>query len=189
MGVRILTLTWNRQNELGYGVMTENNNGLTGFGKEVVKKTNNLNMIIDVSHLNESGFWDVYNETEKPFIASHSNVYNICKMKRNLNDEQIKAISKKGGVIGINMYPFFISDSGKSTIKDVLKHIDYILSLIGDDYISLGCDFDGMDITTKGIENVSCLTIFYNELKNLYGEDVSKKITYENSMRLFKKVL
>ena len=99
LGVRAITLTWSLRNDLGDGVDGVPDSGLTSFGKEVVKEMNRLGMIVDVSHLNEKGFWDVIDISEKPVIASHSNAKALCSHRRNLTDEQIKAIAQKGGVI------------------------------------------------------------------------------------------
>lgn len=188
-GVRMITLTWNNKNELGYGAKLNVNKGLTEFGKNVVIQMNKLGMIVDVSHLNERGFWDVFEISNKPFIASHSNVYNLCNTKRNLTDEQIKAIYEKNGIIGINFYPWFLSDDGKADINTVVKHIDYILNMIGDDNIGLGTDFDGIDITPSKLENVLCLSSLYDVLIKLYGNNVTEKIMYGNFLKLFKQIL
>ena len=103
-----MTLTWNYQNSIGCGALEEGlEKGLTDFGIEVVKEMNTLGMIIDVSHLSESGFWDVKKISSKPFIASHSNARALCNHPRNLNDKQLKAIAEIGGVAGITTYPPF----------------------------------------------------------------------------------
>ncbi|MBZ4656365.1 MAG: Membrane dipeptidase, partial [Thermoanaerobacter sp.] len=147
LGVRALTLTWSLRNDLGDGVDSVKEAGLTSFGREVVKEMNRLGMIVDVSHLNEKGIWDVVELSEKPIIASHSNAKTLCSHRRNLTDKQIKAIAQKGGVIGINFAPQFLRDEGQATLEDVLNHIDYICELVGEDYIGFGSDFDGISST------------------------------------------
>jgi membrane dipeptidase len=113
-GVRYLGLTWNTSNAIAISARDENNGkpgGLTVFGKSVVKRMNELGMLVDVSHLGETAFWDVAEISNAPIIASHSNVYNLAPHFRNLTDEQIKAIAKSGGYIGINFYNKFL-DAG-----------------------------------------------------------------------------
>lgn len=182
-GVRVITLTWNYKNELGFGAMTASKEGLTDFGMSVVTRMNELKMVVDVSHLNEAGFWDVFNNSNKAFIASHSNAYNVCKHCRNLSDMQIKAIAKKGGMIGINLYPFFINESGICSTDDVLKHIDYISSLIGFEYIGLGCDFDGISDTPSDLNDIDSINILRDKMVGLYGYNNTEKIFYSNFMR------
>jgi len=186
LGIRALNLTWNNDNRLAGGAL--GNNGITEFGYDVINKMNLLGIIIDVSHLSEKSFWDFDKINKKPFIASHSNVKSLCNNKRNLSDEQIKAIAKKEGVIGINLYNNFLSKK-KSTIDDVLKHIDYIIKLVGADYVGFGCDFDGMNSTPENINNVSDLNIIIDRLINTYGEEITEKILNKNFIRLIKSVL
>ena len=128
LGVRLLTLTWNYDNELCGGIGDSSGSGLTGFGKAVIRKMNEIGMIVDVSHISDKGFWDVAEFCKKPFIASHSNVKTLCAHKRNLTDEQIREIIRLNGVIGINFYPVFLSDEGKCEADKVFEHIEYILN-------------------------------------------------------------
>lgn len=186
-GVRVLTLTWNRENELGYGAATKSEYGLKKFGFEVMEFINANKIIADISHLNEKGIQDVFEVSEKPFIASHSNCFEICKNARNLKDEQIKAIAEKGGVIGINMYPPFILEKSESRIEmeDVFLHIDHIIKKVGDDFIGIGCDFDGIDKTLSRLRNILDLEYFFEELFKRYGQNTAEKIIYKNFMRIF----
>ena len=190
-GVRLLALTWNYENELGYSaVSSKSNMPLKPFGIKVLNKMNELNMIIDVSHLNEGGFWSVAQHSNKPYVASHSNAKRLCNNSRNLNDEQIKAIIKSGGLIGLNMYPDFLSNSGNADIKDIMKHIDYFLSLGAINSLSLGCDFDGIDKTPYGISDVSCIMKIADEMqKNNFSDEDIAKILYKNCDLLLKSVL
>ena len=190
-GVRLLTLTWNYENELGYSAVgCKSNLPLKPFGIEVLKKMNELNMIIDVSHLNEGGFWSVAELSKKPFVASHSNAKRICDNNRNLKDEQIKAIIKSGGLIGLNLCPDFLNNLGNAGIKDIMKHIDYFLSLGAIDSLSLGCDFDGIDKTPCGISDVSCILKIADEMqKNNFSDEDIAKILYKNCDILLKSVL
>lgn len=183
MGVRILTLTWNRKNELGCGSWYENE-GLTRFGKKIVCEMNKIGMIIDVSHLNEKGFYDVLEATSKPVIASHSNSSAICGHKRNLTDEQFKALIKNRGVAGINFYPEFLTNNKTATCDNIIRHIYHFLELGGENSIGFGSDFDGVNslpLKIKGIENYSLI----NELlRKNFKQEIVDKILYKNFQRV-----
>jgi len=144
-GIRMMTITWDYDNQLASGNLTNNDMGLTGFGKRCIKTMNSLNMIVDVSHASTKTFWDIINMSSKPIIASHSNVYNLCKHNRNLTDIQIKEISKLNGIIGITYYNAFLSNNKHTCINDVVNHIEYISNLVGVEHVCLGSDFDGID--------------------------------------------
>lgn len=190
LGVRSLGLTWNQRNSIADGVGERiSGGGLTTFGREVVKEMNKLGMLIDVSHLAETGFWDVLTETSQPIIASHSNAYGVCQHPRNLTDSQILALAENGGVMGMNFAPDFISNQHPSLAK-LLDHIDYIANLAGIDVIGLGSDFDGIDSTPEGLEDVTklpCLT--EGLLKRGYSEEDVKKILGQNFLRVIKEVM
>lgn len=190
LGVRSIGLTWNNDNEIGCSIKTEKDIGLNSFGLEVVKEMNNLGMIIDVSHLSEKSFWDVIETTKQPIIASHSNAREICNHKRNLTNEQIKAIAKNNGVIGMNYYPFFLQENGNASIIDVIKQIEYISGLVGTDIIGLGSDFDGFNDIVKGLEDISKVPDILNELaKSNYSQKDIDKIAGGNTLRVMKEVI
>ncbi|MDI6603702.1 MAG: dipeptidase [Thermoanaerobacteraceae bacterium] len=190
LGVRALALTWSLRNDLGDGVEGVAESGLTSFGKDVVKEMNKLGMIIDVSHLNERGFWNVMEISEKPVIASHSDCKALCSHKRNLTDEQIKAIAGKGGVIGINFAPEFLKESGKASVEDVICHIDHICGLVGSEYVGFGSDFDGIDDVPEDLYDVSCFPKIIDGLKRRgYKEKDIDLICHENFERLIKKII
>lgn len=188
-GIRSIALTWNYKNRLGYGAMEKEEKGLTDYGKAVIKEMNQLGIIVDVSHLSYKGFWDVEKIATKPFIASHSNVQSICCHPRNLTDTQIQAIANAGGVIGINSYPLFLNSSGKATLKDFLLHIDYIVNLVGFDFVGLGCDFDGIESYTEGLEDLSAIKKLSSLLIKEYGNKGAEKILGLNFLRVVKEVL
>jgi membrane dipeptidase len=178
------------RNDLGDGVDSVKEAGLTSFGREVVKEMNRLGMIVDVSHLNEKGIWDVVELSEKPIIASHSNAKTLCSHRRNLTDKQIKAIAQKGGVIGINFAPQFLRDEGQATLEDVLNHIDYICELVGEDYIGFGSDFDGISSTPEGLKDISYFPAILEGLrKRGYTQEQIDKISHRNFENLIKKIL
>lgn len=154
-GLRILTLSWNYDNAVCDSIAGQNtHNGLSRFGRKVVEKAESLGMIIDLSHCSDKTFSDVEEIAKKPFIASHSNSRTICKNRRNLTDGQIMSIAKSGGIIGINLFPGFLADSGNARIVDIIRHIEYISALAGTSYVGFGFDFDGIENTPEGIKGV-----------------------------------
>ncbi len=184
-GARVLTLTWNYDNEISGSIGETDSMGLTKFGKEVVAKMNQIGMLIDVSHISHTGFWDVIEATKKPIAATHSNAYSLRNHKRNLTDEQIMAIIKNNGFIGINLYSEFLTDKDCS-VADVIRHIEYILSLGGENNIGFGTDFDGMDDLPKDIRGIADISKIPDELLRLgYPDKLIDKITYKNFLRLF----
>mgnify|MGYP000947698412 CR=1 FL=1 len=190
LGVRAITLTWSRRNELGDGVGEDSGSGLTEFGRNVVKEMNRLGMIVDVSHLNEKGFWDVIDACGAPVIASHSDCKALCSNKRNLTDEQIRAIADADGVIGINFYAGFLNDDeGQAGMQDIVRHIDHIADVAGIDHVGFGSDFDGCHLPgdMSGAENMPA--ILHSLLDNGYGKDDVDKISYKNWERVIKRVL
>ena len=146
LGVRAAGLTWSRRNYAADGcsfnpVEEGQKGGLTRFGVEVVKKLEEMNMLIDVSHLNDEGFWDVVKFTKKPFIASHSDVRNIHARMRNLTDEQIKVIAERNGVIGINAYKNIAGvKDGEDPVKKLADHVEYMANLVGPSHVGYGFD-------------------------------------------------
>ena len=237
-GVRYLGLTWNTSNAIGVSAKDETQRGkkggLTEFGIEVVKKMNELGMMIDVSHLGETAFWDVVNTSKDPIIASHSCVYTLSPHYRNLKDDQIKAIAESGGIICVNFYSRFLDPNAntgqinaihnkyKSAFKpleekygddligfneeryqyltenytdrgvpiDVLiDHIDYIVKLVGIDYVGLGSDFDGGISTPNELYDATCYPVITKKLvERGYSEQDIRKILGLNFLRVFKRV-
>jgi membrane dipeptidase len=177
-GVRMMSITWNDDNELGSGAKTKDDKGLTDLGVEYVKRLERLGIILDVSHVSEKSFWDAISNTSKPIVASHSNVYELCKNTRNLKDKQIVAIAKSGGIIGICYYSEFLNNSKRADLADIVEHIKYIRNLVGIDYVGLGSDFDGMDAnkTASGVEDMSKIGNIIKELKkqSFTDEDIGK---------------
>lgn len=191
MGVRSICLTWNYRNEIADGVEDAHNAvGLTKFGREVVREMNNIGMVIDLSHIAEKSFWDVMEITKHPVIASHSNAMKVCNNIRNLSDQQIVAIKNNGGVIGINLYTYFLNSSNSASITDVIRHIEYITSLVGCESIGIGSDFDGVECLPDEIQGVHQIKIIFEELLKLnYSEHCVRKIAGENFLRVLKYVL
>lgn len=196
LGVRYIGLTWNNSNSISTSAKDEtekgNQSGLTEFGADVVRRMNEVGMLIDVSHLSEKGFYGVIDHTTSPIIASHSNCYTINPHFRNLTDDQIKAIAKVGGYIGINFHDDFLDKDGKQNgtdLEKVIEHIDYIKKLVGAEYVGLGSDFDGGINPPSGLKDAT----YYPEITRRlvekgYSEEDIRKILGLNFLRVFKKV-
>mgnify|MGYP001054980915 CR=1 FL=1 len=191
LGVRLVTLTWNHRNELASGQSEGvQGGGLSLFGQEVVREMNRLGMLIDVSHLNEPGFWDVLRLSESPILASHSNARGLCDHPRNLTDEQIRALADSGGVIGVNFYSSFLTSTGEATVEHVLDHIEYLIKVGGVECVALGSDFDGIDDTPKGLEHKGKTLILAEALQERgYPAGTIEKVMGKNLLRLCCEVL
>lgn len=238
-GMRYMTLTWNNSTSWASSAMDETENpgslkhkGLNEFGKEVVRKMNEWGVIVDLSHTGEQTFYDAIATSTKPVLLSHSSVWNICPVFRNVKDEQIKAVAKNEGVICINFYSGFISkeynarqsfllgsyrdsiqrelfkkvngDSVKvkeewekyyneemqkvrPTIGQLIDHIDYIVKLVGDDYVGIGSDYDGVGSVPIGLDDVTTYPKITAELLHRgYSKKSIKKILGGNVLRVMK---
>lgn len=202
MGARILTITWKSTNWADASQEPPRHNGLTSFGRDVVREMNRLGMIIDVSHASDKTVWDVLETSSAPIIASHSCAKAICSHPRNLNDDLIKAIAKAGGVICVNFYSLFLDQEFKNQLEakknpapepppmsKIIEHIDHIVRLGGIDSAGLGSDFDGMNPPPKGLEDVSKMPrITEALLERGYSVEEVKKIMGGNFLRVFSQV-
>jgi membrane dipeptidase len=190
LGVRIFGLTHNNRNQIGDGIgEARTRGGLTEFGVQLVEALNRLGIIVDVSHLSDNGFWDVIETSKAPIIASHSNSRKVCDISRNLTDDQIKALSESGGVVGINFWLPSIAENDPD-LEKVLDHIDHISELVGVDYIGLGSDFDGFDSQLPGLEDASKIpNITRGLVKRGYSDNDINKILGANFLRVFKEVI
>lgn len=187
-GIRLATLTWNDENYLASGVGGNSDHGLSEAGKEAIKTMKELKMIVDVSHANEKTFWDIV-ECDVDFIASHSNCYSLCDHRRNLKDEQIKALVKRGGIIGMNCFPPFVSKNSTS-LKALMSHMLYIKELTGNiNHIAFGFDFmDYFDEGTLDLDDFHDVKDVYKlieAMKNEFSEEEIKKIAYQNAIDYF----
>ncbi|NLO39687.1 MAG: membrane dipeptidase [Ruminiclostridium sp.] len=185
-GVRVLTLTWNHANGLGDGADEPENRGLTPFGREVMQWMQQNGMVVDISHAGERAFYDCIDIARKPIIASHSNARRIHDHPRNLRDEQLLAIAKTGGVIGMNFYTKFIGPPGKADLTALIGHIEHILGIAGEDSLGLGADFDGMYSLPPPIVGVENLYSLFNTLARMnYSDEILEKIASGNFLRVF----
>ena len=189
-GMRYLTLAWNYGTDWCGGAKDDDAKGLAPFGKEVIDRLNKLGVMVDVSHVNKKSLQDILAYTDKTVIATHSGACAVNPHNRNLSDEHIKEIARRGGIIGSVFYPCFLNNTDQATITDVIAHINYIRNLTGGvDAIALGSDFDGIDLTPVGLEDVSK---FPNLTKALLAEgytvDEITKILGANALRVFKNI-
>lgn len=183
-GVRFLGLTWNYGNWAADGILEPRNGGLTEAGEQLVRKCHELGVVLDVSHLSTKGFWELStlaHESQRPFIASHSNARAICGHVRNLSDEQISDIIKLEGRIGLNFYPPFVTTTKQATAEALLPHIEHFCELGGARHIMMGSDFDGIDIYLQGLDSGASYGYLTELLLRYYNEDLVKGWLYGNA--------
>ncbi len=194
-GLRSLGLVWSRPNAFGHGVhfaypgLPDTGPGLTGAGFHLVKECNQLGIMLDLSHLNEKGFWDVARVSEAPLVATHSNAHGICPCTRNLTDKQLDAVKDSGGVVGINFAVCFLRPDGRdrrdTPLADIVRHIDYIAGRIGIDHVAFGSDFNGATVP-KQVKDVTGYPKIMRKLKRHgYGNEELTKVAYQNWLRVF----
>ena len=235
-GARYITLTWNNSTDWATSAFDEQTNpafkgkGLSDFGKKIVQHMNKIGMLVDVSHVGERTFWDVMETTTKPIIASHSSVYTLCPFRRNLKDEQIKAIARNHGVIQINFNSGFIdstvmsredaflkkyksefdsiailtkdefiaeesihknhrqeSESLRAPLSLVIEHIEYVIKLVGVDYVGIGSDFDGIVVPPQQLDDVTSYSLITKAfIEKGYSKKDINKILGQNLLRVLK---
>ncbi len=191
LGVRAMGLTWNERNDIADGQGEKSaGSGLTDFGISLVKEMERLGMLVDVSHLSDTSFWAVDKYAERPYIASHSNCRALASASRNLTDQQIEALAKKGGVIGVVFAPYFVdNDITKVSLSRLCDHIDHIKKLVGVDHVGLGSDFDGFGLSPGSgtvMKDASGMPKITEELANRgYAEEEIKKVLGGNWLRLY----
>jgi len=191
MGVRLITLTWNYPNDLGFpnANIKDWKQGLTSFGKEVVQEMNSLGMLVDVSHLSDEGFYQVADISGRPFVASHSNARAVTHNYRNLTDDMIKLLAEKGGVMGINFEKTFLGNRQFSAVEDMVTHIKHIFNVGGAEVLAMGSDFDGINQELE-IRDIGEIDKLINVLiKEGFTEGQLEKFLYKNALRVIKDVL
>src|SRR5215217_2526598 len=196
-GLRSLGITWSRPNRFGYGVpfqfpgSPDTGPGLTDLGKVLVRECNRLGIMIDLSHLNEAGFWDVAAISEAPLVATHSNVHAICASTRNLTERQLDAIRASEGIVGLNFNCGFLHPEGNRgsdlDLGVMVDHLDALVERLGDDKVGLGSDFDGATMP-EGIRDVSLLPNLIEAMRERdYDDATIRKIAYGNWLRVMEK--
>ena len=190
LGLRNLGLAWDGRNAACDGVGVGSTCGLTDFGRDLVAACNDLGIMLDVSHLNPAGVEDVLTLNKQPIIASHSNTRSLCDHRRNLSDEQIRAIADTGGVIGATFASIFITlDPSEATLDRFLDHIDHIVQVAGIDHVGIGSDFDGTDLPPELSSADNYPRITEGLLARGHAENAVEKILGANFRRVFSTVL
>ena len=197
-GLRSLGPVWSRPTIFGHGVpfrypsTGDIGDGLTDAGKRLVKRCDELGIMLDVSHLNEKGFWDIAAISANPIVATHSNVHAICPHARNLTDDQLKAIKESGGMVGLNFAVAFTRPDGamdeNTELAALLPHLDYLIEHLGEDHVGLGSDFDGAHIPHE-IKDISDLGNLRQVMRDHgYNDHLMNKLCHENWIRVLDKV-
>lgn len=187
-GVRVVSLTWNPSNDFAGGC-EDAKRGLTKRGRKLLKEMDRRQMILDLSHSSDRTFDEAMEVYQGDVIASHSNARALCQHPRNLTDYQIQRIHQRKGVIGINLYPPFVSGE-KCSVKDVINHIEYIAGIAGIETVGFGFDFDGVDILPEGIFGIQDIDQIINTLlKYNYSEMSIQRIVGKNFEKVFEKVI
>lgn len=183
-GVRMMTLTWNGENELGKG-STDQKFRLKPFGIDVIKEMERVGMAIDVSHLSDAGLDDVLKNVNCAVVASHSNLRAVCGHRRNLTDEYFKEVIRRGGIVGINFYKAFLNDNEENaSLADIAKHIERMIMLGGDNAVCMGSDYDGCDVVS-GIEKMNDIPKLYYLIEKEFGCEIAEKIFWKNAYNFF----
>jgi len=195
-GVRSLGPVWSRPNAFGCGVpfkfpgSPDTGPGLTAAGQALIAACNELGIMIDLSHLNEQGFWDVAKLSQAPLVATHSNVHALCPSSRNLTDRQLDAIKDSGGMVGLNFAVSFLRADGKNDadtpLEVLVRHLDYLVARLGIDHVGLGSDFDGATVP-RDIKDVTGLPKLLEALRaHGYDEASLRQVAYENWWRVLR---
>ncbi|MEO8168312.1 MAG: dipeptidase [bacterium] len=190
-GGRYLTITWNNSTAWATAAadVQSATRGLSDFGRQVIRTMDSLGMIIDVSHTGIKTIEDILATTTNPIIASHSGARALRNHYRNLTDAQLVAIAQRGGVVGVVFYPPFLSSTSTVNMDTVIKHIDYIKNLIGIDHVAIGSDFDGIEVTPVGLEDVTKFpSLTMALMKRGYSSSDIRKLLGENYLRVYRAV-
>ncbi|MGH3002346.1 MAG: dipeptidase [Gaiellaceae bacterium] len=193
-GLRSIGPTWSRSNAFAEGVpfrfpsTPDIGGGLSEAGRRLVRACNRLGVLVDLSHLNAAGFWDVARLSDAPLVATHSNAHALCPASRNLTDEQLDAIHGSGGVVGVNFAVAFLREDGanepSTPITEIVRHVDYLVERMGVDHVAFGSDFDGATMPDE-LGGISGLPKLVAALEGAgYDGDAVAKITHENWLRV-----
>ena len=199
-GLRSIGPVWSRDNIFASGVpfdfpgSPDSGPGLTDLGRELIRRCNAKGILIDLSHINEKGFWDIATLTEKPLVATHSNSHVLCPSRRNLTDKQLDAISESKGLVGLNYALGFLREDGNKSRRDtpievMIRHLDHLLNKLGEEGVALGSDFDGAtipDAIGSAAGNPNFLKAMY---EHDFGEELIEKIAWKNWLSMIKKAI
>ena len=192
LGVRMGMLTWNGENQLATGAGGDPYSGLTDLGRRAVRRMEERNILMDVSHLNDGGFWDAMKTAEGPVVASHSNCRALCDVRRNLTDDQLRAIRDSGGIVGLNVHHAFVhEDREKQTAEMLARHAAHMAEVMGVEHVACGFDFceyfgPGNE-GAEGLENCSQIhNLFYWLEKLGMNEKEREMVARENFLRILR---
>lgn len=196
-GLRSIGPVWSRPTIFGEGVpfrypsTGDIGGGLTDHGLRLVKRCNELQIMIDLSHLNETGFWDVARHSDAPLVATHSNAYAICPHARNLTDDQLAAIRESDGMVGLNFAVAFLREDGKMLddvpLEQMLRHLDHLMEHLGEDRVGLGSDFDGAVVPAEIGSAAGLPALRQAMAQHGYDQELITKLCHENWLRVLKK--
>lgn len=197
-GLRSLGPVWSRATAFAHGVpfafpsSPDRGPGLTEAGRRLVRRCDALRIAIDLSHLNEAGFWDVARLSTRPLIATHSNAHALCPHSRNLTDAQLDAIAESGGMVGLNFAVSFLRADGRKVadtpVEDMLRHLDHLIGRLGEDGVGLGSDYDGA-VVPEAVADVSRLPVLRRAMeRHGYGPELIAKICHGNWLSLLERV-
>jgi membrane dipeptidase len=195
-GLRSLGPVWSRPNIFGYGVpfayprSPDIGPGLSDMGRELVRACNSLGIMVDVSHMNERGFWDVASSSTAPLVATHACAHVVCRSTRNLTDRQLDAIRESDGIVGFNFSVCDVRPDARldenTPIDTVVQHLIYLVDRLGEDHVGLGSDFDGA-VMPRPIRDASCFPNLIHSLREHgFNQRTLRKIAFDNWMRVFR---
>ena len=196
LGTRYLTLTHNGDNAIADSAAEGKTwGGLSPFGREVVARMNSLGMMVDLSHASDATFYDCIRLSKAPVVATHSCCRALCSHRRNLTDDMLRALAEVDGYVGINFYPYFLSDEykGEGTplpgVKEIVDHIDHAVEICGIGHVGIGSDFDGIEVTPAGLEDVSKMPLVFDEMRRRgYSEEDVNRVSGANLMAVLDRV-
>ena len=198
-GLRSLGPVWSRPNDFAVGVPFEYpaspdiGTGLTDAGRALITACNKKRIMIDLSHMNEAGFWDIAAITDAPLVATHSNAHSICAASRNLTNRQLDAIAESGGLVGVNFAVGFLRPDGQKNpdmaLAVIIRHLDHLLSHLGESGLALGSDFDGAEMA-HDLNNARDLPNLITAMKAAgFGDDLIRRICHQNWINMIKQVI
>jgi membrane dipeptidase len=187
LGLRSIGLTWNHRNLLADGIGENNGGGISDKGKEMIQAMDQMGIMLDLAHISEKAYFEALEHYNRPVIISHANARQLCPHRRNLTDEQLRALARHGGVVGVNQVADFVALE-KPSLDKFIDHIIYISELIGVEHVALGSDFDGADdIVLKGVQDYKKLPEKMRERG--FSEDEIRKILSENAGQTIKRII
>ena len=196
-GLRSLGPVWSRSTIFGEGVpfrfpgTPDTGGGLTGLGFDLVRRCNALGIMIDLSHITERGFWDVAEQSTHPLVATHSNAHALCPHVRNLTDDQLRAIAESDGMVGVNFAASFLREDGRMIddvpLEQVVRHFDHLMSVLGEDRVGFGSDFDGAKVPKEIGDAAGLPNLIVEMRRHGYDDVLLKKLCHDNWLRVLEK--